>query len=368
MFITFRDENQVMSAWVMLGACTGLILVIAVVAYAVALTRDNRDQAAQIAAMEVERSAADEFRSRERWFASIVEHAEDLIVLIDADLRVKWTSPWVGRLLGLSSDSLVGRTVLDVVDPRDRSRVSHALRQVEVGQRVRVEYRVNAGTRDEMWMESTATNRLDDPDVAAIISVSRDVTARHRSTQALAHRAAHDDLTGLFNRSEMEVRLAAALDHRAIDGRPLTLAFMDIDHFKEVNDERGHGAGDRVLQAMAETIRAEVRSHDIVSRLGGDEIVVALIDTDVEAATSVVDRIRLRVGQPLDIDGEPLVATVSVGIAAAQDGDDVATLLRRSDLALYEAKRLGRDRYAIYTDDLIDLSDADQSSAELVPE
>ena len=204
--------------------------------------------------------------------------------------------------------------------------------------------------------------------MAAIISVSRDVTARHRSTQALAHRAAHDDLTGLFNRSEMEVRLAAALDHRAIDGRPLTLAFMDIDHFKEVNDERGHGAGDRVLQAMAETIRAEVRSHDIVSRLGGDEIVVALIDTDVEAATSVVDRIRLRVGQPLDIDGEPLVATVSVGIAAAQDGDDVATLLRRSDLALYEAKRLGRDRYAIYTDDLIDLSDADQSSAALVPE
>ena len=352
MYAARQDDNRSMNRGQLGALCVGIGLVAALTAYAVALTLRLRRRHSDDAEVEAARDLIKELQSKERWLSAIVDNTEDLIVLIGADLRVKWTSPWVGTLFGVDSEVLVGRTTLGIIHPQDRSRVAAALRQVEVGERVRVEYRTRLRASEEVWLESTATNRLDDPDIGAIITVSRDVTDRHRNTLALAHRAAHDPLTGLLNRSELETRLAGALERTSVE-EPLTLAFIDIDHFKAVNDLRGHGAGDRVLQAAADAIRAEVRGQDIVSRLGGDELVVALVDTDVTAAESVVERIRSRLKEPIDVPGEePMTVTVSIGLAPASVGDNVSMVLHRADQALYQAKRQGRDRHAVYCADL----------------
>lgn len=314
---------------------------------------------AHVQDIEAERKATEELRSRERWFSSIVEYAQDLIVLIDRDLLVKWASPQVERLYHAGAQGLIGQPVLSTVHEDDRDRVATALQQIRVGEPVRVEFRLSLGPGVEIWMESTATNRLDDPDVEAIITVARDVTARHRTTRALVHRASHDPLTGLLNRDELEVRLGAALEGTDAAHELLTLAFIDIDHFKDVNDERGHQTGDEVLRAVATAIQAEVRDQDLVARIGGDEMVVGLVGADLSTAIAVVERIRRRLQDPLDLaTAAPLAVTASIGLAMARAGDTVGTLLHRADIALYEAKRQGRNRFTVYSDDLAGLSGA----------
>jgi diguanylate cyclase (GGDEF)-like protein/PAS domain S-box-containing protein len=313
---------------------------------------------AHVQDVTAERQAEEERRSRERWFSSIVEHARDLIVLIDSDGTVKWASPWVGQLLGVEADDLVGTSVLDTIDQVDRDRVGDAIRRVGDGGSTQVEYRVTAGDGTTLWLESTAANRLDDPDVAAIITVSRDVTERHRTAQLLAHRAAHDALTGLLNRAELESRLASALAAAEGDGQPVSLAFIDIDMFKDLNDEYGHRTGDDVLRQVAHAIRVEVRGDDLVGRIGGDEMVIGMVGTDIDHAAAVVERIRARLQSidflPDDDPGERTGVTISIGLAQAEPGDDVAALLHRADTALYQSKRSGRDRLTVHRGGLTD--------------
>ncbi len=309
---------------------------------------------AHVQDIAAERRAAEELRSRERWFSSIVEHAEDLIVLIDRESRIKWASPWVAHEFEVSSERLIGMSVLDFVHPDDRIIVAGALQQVTTGEPITVEYRLTKPSGDQVWMESTTSDLLSDPDVGAIITVSRDVTERRRSTQALAHRAAHDPLTGLFNRTEFELRMGEALHETATTERPVCLAFLDIDSFKAFNDEHGHEAGDEVLRSVARAIEAEVRHGDVVARIGGDEMVIGLIDADVPTSQRVIERIRERLREPVEVAAATATVevTVSIGLAAAIPGESLPTLLHRADVALYEAKRLGRDRVAVYHDDL----------------
>lgn len=316
--------------------------------------RDESGASAGIVAhvedIATERQAAEELRSRERWFSSIVEHARDLIVLIDREGTVKWASPWLGHAFGVAAEQLQGTSVLAAIHPADRDRVAEAIRRVGSGESIQVEYRLmNDG--EPVWMESTAANRLDDPDVAAIITVSRDVTARHRTAQILAHRASHDALTGLLNRAELELRLDVALREAQRDEHPLCLAFIDIDMFKHLNDEMGHRAGDELLQTLAAAIRSEVRKEDLVARIGGDEMVIGLVDADIDHAVVIVERIRERLRADTG-DGSPTggrsSATISVGMAEAEPGDDVASLLHRADVALYQSKRSGRDRLTVH--------------------
>lgn len=296
-----------------------------------------------------ERQAAEDLRSRERWFSSIVEHARDLIVLIGRDGTVKWASPWVAHIFDIEAHQLSGTSVLDAVHEADRDRVADAIRRVGSGEVIKVDYRVTDGNGEMIWMESTAANRLDDPDVAAIITVSRDVTKRHETAELLAHQATHDPLTGLYNRAEFEPRMTAAMRDVTPDDQHLCLAYVDIDQFKAVNDRLGHQAGDEVLRDVASAIRAEVRKDDVVARIGGDEIAIGLIGTEVDEAVKILERVRDRVRQAKTGDGTTSV-TVSIGVAAARPDDDLVSLIHRADLALYESKRAGRDRLTVHRD------------------
>jgi diguanylate cyclase (GGDEF)-like protein len=153
-----------------------------------------------------------------------------------------------------------------------------------------------------------------------------------------------DPLTGLSNRRFILTQLGAAISAARRHGRPLSAAIVDIDHFKAVNDHHGHAAGDRVLAAVAGTLREHLRAEDQLGRLGGEEFLALLPDAGGDAAAAAAEKLRSEVAAlRVEHDGHDLGVTVSIGWAA-WEGEPPDELMRRADVALYEAKGAGRDR------------------------
>ncbi|WP_433290896.1 putative bifunctional diguanylate cyclase/phosphodiesterase [Actinoplanes sp. CA-030573] len=163
----------------------------------------------------------------------------------------------------------------------------------------------------------------------------------------LDHSATHDALTGLPNRALFHDRLAAALDP-ARPGRPVSVALIDLDDFKTVNDTLGHGAGDALLIAVAARLSAAVRPGDTVARLGGDEFVVLLDNVTGADAENTARRMIAALAEPVLADGHDLLVRASIGIATGRGGDHGADLLRRADIAMYAAKNVSGSAYQHY--------------------
>lgn len=180
-----------------------------------------------------------------------------------------------------------------------------------------------------------------------------DASARQALDRALAealHQATHDALTGLPNRAMVVDHLgrrirSARLLHRV---EAVTVLFVDVDRFKQVNDLQGHAAGDQLLRVLADRLRAHVREGDVVGRLAGDEFVVITEQPDAELADELASRLVRLLAEPVDLDGRPTVPSVSVGLAHAAADDDAESLLANADLAMYRAKQSGRGRHEHY--------------------
>lgn len=170
---------------------------------------------------------------------------------------------------------------------------------------------------------------------------------------ALLYRAAtqsalRDPLTGAGNRVAMEQTLQREIDMSRRHAQPLSVLMLDIDHFKRVNDDHGHGAGDDVLRAIAASIKAQLRNVDMVFRYGGEEFLILLSNTGREAAAMVGERLRQATqSEEYFADGQLIEITVSLGCSTLLPGESADSLLRRADSALYVAKREGRNRLAM---------------------
>jgi diguanylate cyclase (GGDEF)-like protein len=164
--------------------------------------------------------------------------------------------------------------------------------------------------------------------------------------EKLRELAMQDELTGLYNRRHFLELAESEIARVRRTGAPLSVAILDIDHFKRVNDYFGHAAGDRVLRDLAGSLRETLRGSDVPARFGGEEFVVLLTDTMLEGAVAVTERLRERVGRSEVQLGHGRVArvTVSAGVAELAQGERLEGLLERADEALYRAKAEGRDR------------------------
>lgn len=172
-----------------------------------------------------------------------------------------------------------------------------------------------------------------------------------RLYERLASEARTDLLTGLGNRRMFEVRLSEEMQRAQRYGKPFSLALLDIDHFKRVNDTYGHDAGDAVLKSLAVVLTGQVREADFVARYGGEEFMLLMPETDATGARLVTERLRQAVaGRPFRLpNGQEIGLTVSLGIVCfPQSGDGAAEMLQRADQALYSAKRAGRNRVVFY--------------------
>ena len=166
------------------------------------------------------------------------------------------------------------------------------------------------------------------------------------ANRALDLQARTDALTGLLNRRGFETQMAFAMALARRSTRPLSVIAVDVDHFKRVNDTYGHEAGDEVLRRLARTLETRLRGSDVIARLGGEEFVALLPDTDLEGARAIAQTLVTAMAQQQD----PVVGTITVsaGVASMRGADDTgAAILRRSDIALYEAKGQGRNRVCV---------------------
>jgi two-component system, cell cycle response regulator len=166
----------------------------------------------------------------------------------------------------------------------------------------------------------------------------------------LAKQAAHDPLTGLLNRRELDARAVGAVALARRHGRALSCLMLDIDHFKSVNDDHGHAAGDVVLHETARRLAATCRISDIVARYGGEEFVLLLPETPAQAAVVLADKLRWVLAEtPIETGGARVLIRASIGVAAFTERMQTpANLIAAADEALYLAKDLGRDRTELY--------------------
>ncbi|MDQ3385256.1 MAG: EAL domain-containing protein [Actinomycetota bacterium] len=315
-----------------------------------ALLLDIRDLTPRIDAEEALRA------SEARW-RSLVQHGNDLIVVLDEGLSVAYASPSARVILARDPGELVGTNALDLLHPDDvavalaafSARVADAGR-AHKGARVRA----RTGGNGWRWLDTFATNLLDDPDVAGVIVNAWDVTAQVEHEQELLHLARHDSLTGLPNRVLLTERLEAALSAGRLSGATTGLLMLDLDRFKDVNDTLGHESGDRVLAELAYRLTLAVRADDVVGRIGGDEFAVVLPDAgDAATIEAVARRILEACAEPVVDGGMLLRVGASIGMVhAPEHGDEGSLLLRRVDAAMYRAKETRVGVFAAFEGDL----------------
>jgi diguanylate cyclase (GGDEF)-like protein len=183
------------------------------------------------------------------------------------------------------------------------------------------------------------------------VAVFHDITEVKRSEEQIRHQAYHDALTGLPNRQLFNDRLEMALSRARRGGESVAVLFLDLDHFKTINDSLGHAVGDLLLQEVATRLKRSVRQEDTVCRLGGDEFIMILPELEGDdQAVAAAGRIIEALEKPFSLRGHDLYITCSIGITIyPNDGADLETLVKNADMAMYRAKEQGRNTYRLFT-------------------
>lgn len=301
-------------------------------------------------------ASTDDLRRREASYRALVQYSSDMLLVVGPDSRIRYQTPAVERLLGYSSAEIVGRRLVELVHPDDARTVAAFIDAVAAnpGRSDPVEWRFKRLDGSWLHAETVGTNLLGEANVGGIVLTTRDVSGRKAVEEEWRRRAYHDPLTDLPNRAYLMERLHAALADGQRRSDAVAVLFVDLDGFKEVNDSRGHEAGDRLLVVIGHRLRSAVREQDLVARLGGDEFAIVLVNAVVPRdAVQAAERVLARLSEPLKIDGQAVSVSASIGIAlGTPDSDRPVSLLRRADAALYAAKGSGKARYVLYDESL----------------
>jgi len=286
-------------------------------------------------------------RESEERFRALVQYASDAIVVIDDTGAVMYASPAAGHLFGCDPGELV-RFDLTCVDSDHAEAISEVFRRLRTRpggvEAADVPIRRTDGT--SRWVEVRLTNLLGNPAVRGHVCNLRDIGERRVAHQQLLHDAQHDAVTHLPNRRLFLERLDDVLRTTSPDD-VVAVLFVDVDHFKEINDRLGHETGDHVLVAVANRLSLVVRPNDVVARYGGDEFTVLCNGLGaVDGAFEIAERITRELSHPWCVDGHQLTLSVSIGVSVCEGSHEhAADLLRRADQAMYQAKRNGRSRW-----------------------
>jgi diguanylate cyclase (GGDEF)-like protein/PAS domain S-box-containing protein len=297
-----------------------------------------------------------EARERLSLWSQVLTSATEGVLVLNADLHVQLVNPSFERMTGFSEAELKGASPKPLRSSRhDVGFLRGILKNI----------RSAGGWQGEVWLQrkdgssfptwhsvSTVTNEAGA--ITHFVSLCSDITERRAAEEQIRHLAHFDVLTGLPNRLLFEAHAERALKWAEQKVTGAAILFLDIDHFKTINDSLGHEVGDRLLEQLAVRFKRVVRATDTVARLGGDEFIVLLPDVEtVETALMVGEKLLACVREPLYVDEHELLVTGSVGAALyPEHGKDLTTLRRNADAAMYQAKDDGRDCVRIFTTEM----------------
>ena len=297
-----------------------------------------------------ERKAAQQaLQDSQRSLRTIADNLPAMIALIDKEQRYRFLNAHIERVFGIDIRAAIGRTMKEV-----RSAAAYAALAPHVSTALRGE-KVSFSYADEIngQLRHYQSNYVPDLDASGQVNgfyaMTFDITELHETQQQLERLARVDVLTGLPNRRQFDERIEEAMQRSRRSKQALAVMFLDIDHFKPINDSLGHAGGDAVLCEFARRLRACVRATDTVARLGGDEFVALLenVDGAVELAR-LCEKVVGCIRPPFQVGGEALRVTTSAGVAVyGGAGQAAAAVLALADAALYQAKKQGRDRFVI---------------------
>ncbi|NQD91169.1 PAS domain S-box protein, partial [Pseudomonas sp. CrR25] len=289
-------------------------------------------------------------------FAKAFHSSPDAITITERDsARYLEVNEGFSRLTGFRPDEVIGRTALEMnvwANPRERQEMLEALRRDG-----RVVHREMLGRHRDGRVKTVdvSVEPIDLNGVDCLLLTARDISQLKEAQAQIQHLAYHDSLTNLPNRALLMDRLTQQISLLKRHGLRGALLFLDLDHFKHINDSLGHPLGDTVLKLVTARLEASVRQEDTVARLGGDEFVVLVSGLEgkrsevTRQVRVVAEKLRRLLAEPMLLDGHRLQVTPSIGIALIPDhGDTPADLLKRADIALYRAKDSGRNAIQLF--------------------
>jgi diguanylate cyclase (GGDEF)-like protein/PAS domain S-box-containing protein len=287
-------------------------------------------------------------------FSTIVQHAKDIVIVTkahpinDPGPEIVYVNEAFIEKTGYTGEEVIGKTprILqrEGTDREDLNKIRKALEEQES---VRVNLRNFSKKGNEYWVDLSILPLPDKSgNITHFAAIQRDITGYKKLEQDLQILCRTDPLTTAANRRAFNEIISQEFSRFKRSQKEYALVMIDLDHFKSINDQHGHGAGDRVLIEVTERCKDNLRVHDIIARLGGEEFCILLPYTNLEQAQKVAERLRQKIElMPIISDGNRIKVTVSVGISLVLEGDnDGHDAIERADKKLLEAKSLGRNR------------------------
>ncbi len=290
----------------------------------------------------------------ESLYRLLADNITDAILSLTMDGTIRYASPAVRELAGLDPEDMVGRSALTFVYADDVARMQavHEKALASPDLVLTLDYRVVTASGALAWFETcTKAVRNGAGQVDGVVSTIRGIGERKLLETQLREAAETDPLTGLPNRRAFMLQLKASIDACAA-GKAASLAMIDLDYFKRVNDEHGHGVGDVALMLLGDVCRDLVRANDVVARMGGEEFALILNGAEPLEAQMVCDRLRQKIALcevPVG-PGRTISLSASIGVASVQVGTSCDEILAIADAALYRAKAQGRNRVVVAAD------------------
>ena len=287
-----------------------------------------------------------------RLSATVFEHAAEGVVIVDRNVRIVAVNKTFTEITGYGEDELLGQNPRVLQSGRTAPATYAELWKSVAEQGLWRGELWNRRKDGTLFAELLTISAVRDAngEITHYVGLVSDITTLKRSQEVLDYQAHHDPLTDLPNRLLFEDRLQHSLNRARRDKSQIAVMFVDLDRFKNINDTLGHPVGDQVLRAIGQRLQSSLRDSDTVARLGGDEFILLLESIENEHDCSVIaDKLLADLRRPVEAAGQEFFVSASIGVSVfPRDGEDVATLVRNADAAMYQAKEQGRNGYEIY--------------------
>lgn len=300
----------------------------------------------------------------------IVNKSPDIVYMLNEKGYFTFVNERMEKKLGYSKKDILGKHYSSIVHEDDLVMAEYTFNERRTGKRASVNVELRLKCKDENANVKYFDNRLlpitinsfgvyktsddDDEQFVGTYGVARDISDKKESEKIIHFQAYHDTLTRLPNRTLLNDRLVQAISHAKRNNEKLSVMFLDLDRFKNINDTLGHMVGDKLLQSVADRLKKCLRECDTLARIGGDEFTVLLPDIHSKSdsqliAQKIIDTLK----HPFNLDEQEVFISTSIGIAQyPNDGETKESLLKHADIAMYAVKNKGKDAFQFYTDDM----------------